>query len=241
MSRGGAAIFLAALAGTSGCHQKLEGAGGHCGGPDAGAAAAAPASNGAGCPATWAETEITAAGYSATCTTTGLICTYPEGEAECALDGTTLRWWTVGATPGCGETAPTIGTRCGSPGLNCQYISGPPEGAFTTSYCCDGTQCAWTLQGSNGCPNGNTCGAISTSDYDQSCSVDTDCVMELEGDFCSTQCVCTKGVISVKAQTQYETDLVSRISTSAFECPCPSGPRAVCTQGRCATAPLLTF
>jgi hypothetical protein len=244
MSGGGVVMLAAALVGASGCHQKPEGAGGHCGGPDAGAGTAAPASlpvsNDPGCPATWAGTNPS--GYPAVCTTSGLICTYPEGQAECALDGSTLKWWPAGATPGCGETAPTLGAACGSPGLVCEYITGPPNGTFTTNYCCDGTTCGWTLEGSQGCSNGNTCGSIAAADYDQSCSADSDCVMEPEGNFCDhNHCTdCATGVISVKAQAQYEVDLASRIAAPEL-CPCPSGSRGVCNQGRCATAPVITF
>jgi hypothetical protein len=42
-------------------------------------------------------------------------------------------------------------------------------------------------------------------------------------------------VVSVAAQARYEADLASRISTPSI-CPCPPGPRAICKQGRCATA-----
>ena len=234
---GGVVTLLWALAGGSGCHQ-APGAGGKCGSPDASAgtdvsdSSAGAASNDPGCPATWSE--VSPAGLPATCTSNGLICTYPQGQAECAPDGSVLKWWTAGATPGCAETAPVIGAACGSPGLTCEYITGPPAGTFTTNYCCDGTRCAWALQGSNGCPNGNACGVISTSDYDQSCNADSDCVLEPEGDFCQATCTdCAGGAISVKAQAQYEGDLASKISTP-FICPCPLSPPAVCNHGRCA-------
>jgi hypothetical protein len=239
---GGVVTLLCALAGGSGCHQSA-GAAGKCGGPDGGASTSVPdssagaASNDPGCPATWSE--ISPGGIPATCTSSGLICTYQQGQAECALDGATLKWWPVGATTGCAETAPGLGAACSSPGLTCEYITGPPEGSFTTSYCCDGAPCAWTLQGSNGCPNGNSCGAISTSDYDQSCTTDADCVIEPEGDFCqANKCTdCGGGAINVKGQAQYEADLASKIS-HPFLCPCPVGPQAVCNQGRCALGAL---
>jgi hypothetical protein len=224
-------------------YQKTEGAGGQCSNPDARGSTAVPdssagaASNDPGCPATWSD--VSPGGDPTTCTSSGLVCTYPEGQAECALDGSVLKWWTAGGAPRCGESAPAIGAACGSPGLTCEYITGPPSGTFTTNYCCDGTRCAWTLQGSQGCPNGNTCGSISTSGYDQSCSVDSDCVLEPEGDFCTAQCTncVVGGVVSVAAQARYEADLASRISTPSI-CPCPSPPRAICNQGQCATTPI---
>jgi len=243
---GGLVALLGALSADLGCHQNLEGAVGKCGSPNDAASTAVPdssagaPSNDPGCPATWSD--VSPGGFPAVCGNSGLVCTYPQGQAECAPDGSTLKWATVGRANGCGETAPVVGGACGSPGLSCQYITGSPQdlSTYTTNYCCDGTRCAWTLQGSDGCPNGNTCGSISTSDYDQSCSTDADCVLEPEGDFCTTECTdCASGVVSVKAQAQYEADLASKIST-AILCPCSSGPRAACNQGRCTTAPLLT-
>ncbi len=235
---GGAVTLLWAVAGGFSCQQTL-GAGGKCPGPDAHGwtdvsdSSAGAASNDPGCPATWSEIT-TSTGYPATCTSNGLICTYPQGQAECAPDGSTLKWWTAGADSRCTETAPAVGAACGSPGLTCEYITGPPEGTFTTNYCCDGTRCAWALQGSNGCPNGNSCGSISTSDYDQSCTADSDCVLEPEGDFCQAICTsCAGGAINVKAQAQYEADPASKISRP-YLCPCPITPAAVCNQGKCA-------
>jgi hypothetical protein len=194
-------------------------------------------SNDPRCPSTWSS--LAPNGLPAICSVSGLICTYPEGQGECAPDGAALKWWTDGASPACSETAPKVGSACGVPGLICEYITGPPNGGsgFTTNYCCDGSSCAWTVQSGGGCPNGNTCGAIQASDYDQSCGTDSDCVVEPEGDFCvANRCTdCGNAVVSVKAQAQYEADLASKISVP-FDCPCPSGPRAVCNHGKCATA-----
>ena len=126
-----AANIACLLAVGAGCHQTL-GAGGKCGGPDARAStnvsdsSAGVASNDPGCPAAWSE--IVPGGYPATCTSNGLICTYPQGQAECDTAGSVSKWATSGATPGCGETAPVLGTACDSPGLSCQYITGPPDG-----------------------------------------------------------------------------------------------------------------
>jgi len=232
--------FLCALAGGPGCHQSV-GAGGKCSSLDAGPATDASdssveaASNDPRCPSAWSD--VSPSGLPATCTINGLICTYSEGQAECAPDGSVLKWATVGATAGCAETPPKVGIACGSPGLTCEYVTGPPPlvSTFITSYCCDGTRCAWAIQGSEGCPNGNTCGTIQASDYDQSCSVDSDCVLEPEGNFCEASCTnCAGAAISVKAQAQYEADLASKISTPLF-CPCPDSLPAVCANGRCTT------
>jgi hypothetical protein len=88
--------------------------------------------------------------------------------------------------------------------------------------------------GTSGLQTGNTCGTINASDYDQTCKVDADCVTEPGGDFCRSQ-ICTNCVsvaISVKAQSQYEVDLASKIPTPSI-CPCPAGHPAVCNQGVC--------
>jgi hypothetical protein len=231
--RGGAAALWVLVA-CLGCRNTASG--GKCASADAsvGDSSVGVVSNDPQCPSAWASTS--AGGVPATCTVNGLVCTYPEGQAECAPDGTVLKWWTDGSTPGCSETAPKAGTACSLPGTRCDYITGPPGlvSTFITSYCCDGSRCAWTIEQGGGCPNGNTCGKIQASDYDQSCSTDADCVTEPEGDFCQpNQCTdCAGAVVSVKAQAQYEADLASRISTP-FICPCPLGPSAVCVHGKC--------
>jgi len=204
-------------------------------GPDASDSSDEAASNDPRCPSAWSD--VSPGGFPAACTINELICTYPEGQAECAPDGSVMKWWTVGATAGCAETPPKVGIACGSLGLTCEYITGPPGlvSAFITSYCCDGTRYAWAIQGSEGCPNGNTCGTIEASNYDQSCSVDSDCVLEPEGNFCEAGCTnCAGAAISVNAQAQYEADLASRISTPLI-CPCPESLPAVCDNGKCTT------
>jgi hypothetical protein len=83
------------------------------------------------------------------------------------------------------------------------------------------------------------CGTIHAADYDQSCSVASDCVAEPEGDFCgANKCTdCANAVISVKAQARYEADLASKISTP-FVCPCPPQRPVACDHGRCGFASL---
>ena len=137
-------------------------AAGRCGSPasDAAESSVGAVSNDPRCPTAWSDVSP-----SALCAVNGLICTYPDGQAECAPDGAPLKWWTDGPTAGCSETAPKVGTACPVPGLSCEYITGPPslESTFTTRYCCDGARCVWERQGSEGCPNGNTCGTIKAS------------------------------------------------------------------------------
>lgn len=223
--------------GAAGRGSSMTAAGGRCGSTERGDpsdSSVGAVTNDSACPSAWSA--VNPSGPPATCAVNGLICTYPEGQAECAPHGAVMKWATVGATSGCSETAPKVGAACSVPGLTCQFITGPPPlvSEFVTSYCCDGTRCAWAIEHGNGCPNGNTCGTIKASDYDQSCEVDSDCVAEPEGDFCGSNiCTdCAGAVISVKAQAKYETDLNSKITTPFF-CPCPSSPPAVCDHGKC--------
>jgi hypothetical protein len=189
--------------------------------------------NDARCPSAWSS--LSNQGYPVVCGVDGLICVYPEGQAECAPDGQVLKWWQVGLEAGCTEFPPTIDAGCSSPGLTCSYITGPPGlvSTFLTAYCCDGNSLAWGIRGTF-CPNGHTCGTIRASDYNQSCSSDSDCVGITEGDFCDAICVdCVNAAINVAAESQYEADLESKNAGAGEVCPCASGPPVTCKAGTC--------
>jgi hypothetical protein len=213
-------------------------AGPKCPGSDAGTQTdALTVSNDPRCPSAWSDISP-----NLVCSTDGILCLYPEGQAECALNRFGfITWSTIDAEPGCALTSPKVGSACAVPGATCWYISGRPSvtsadlssSGFLTGYCCDGNSCAWTAQGDGGCPNGNTCGAIKGSDYDQSCTVDTDCVAVSEGDFCATAHICPNTVINIQAEAQYAHDLRSKLDGTKFPGPCPAGPPVVCDQGRC--------
>jgi hypothetical protein len=90
---------------------------------------------------------------------------------------------------------------------------------------------------------------IETSSYDQSCSVDSDCVTSVRigdaifpvesGDYCASLCFCDSEVISANAVTLYVAD-VSRTplgsgAIPAGACLCAFAlPTALCTNGVCA-------
>jgi hypothetical protein len=199
---------------------------------DASHATADAESNDPRCPEQWADLTDSS-GIPTVCTVDGLICVYPQGQGECSPDGTVLKWWQDGSGQGCSEYPPTVGASCNAPGNVCGYISGPPSSSnFVTSYCCDGTSTRWELDPDEGCPNGNTCGTIMASDYDQTCTTASDCVGVSEGNFCEAICACNNAVINVSAQTQYETDLAKKENTPKV-CPCPSGQSPVCDAGVC--------
>jgi hypothetical protein len=201
------------------------------GGADSSAGGAA---NDVICPSDWSG--LTNSGYPNGCTVNGVICWYPEGQAECSPAGSRLRWWTNGQSANCSEFPPETGTKCDFPGSVCQYITGPPNGSpdFVTIYCCDGNDSAWDIRSGGGCPNGNVCGTIHAADYDQTCSKDSDCVGVVEGDLCTpNMCTnCTNAAVNAGAEAKYTADFASKDSTP-LGCPCGSGPNIVCKSGLC--------
>jgi len=142
-------------------------------------------SNDSRCPAQWAD--LTSVGIPNQCTQDGLICVYAEGQAECAPDGSVLKWWQNGAGQGCGEYPPVLCSPCSVPGNICEYIKGLPGlvSNFVATVCCNGNTKQWEVEPNNaGCPNGNVCGTIRASDYDQSCSTAADCTGVTQGVYC---------------------------------------------------------
>ena len=84
------------------------------------------------------------------------------------------------------------------------------------------------------CSNTSSCGSIQASDYDQSCSIPSDCVVVAEGDSCNGLfCVdCGNAAINVSAQARYEANLNS-IGGQTGICPCPADRIATCDAGVC--------
>jgi hypothetical protein len=176
-----------------------------------------------------------AQGFPNDCTERGLICTYPDGQAECAISGQTLKWWTIGNGVGCPERRPSSGSPCSIPGRLCGYISGSPYDAdFVVNSCCDGDHLVWEPEPTGGCPNGNVCGTINASDYDQSCAVDADCIQVTDGDLCSTHlCECNTATISASAEARYKADYSKKKGSGVGSCPCAFVPTPVCKRGVC--------
>ncbi len=85
----------------------------------------------------------------------------------------------------------------------------------------------------------SACSTIDVTDYDQSCSVDTDCTVVLVGNLCS--CACTYGAIAQREGAQYAEDATAANDncttpeTCAAACE-PPGP-AACTAGKCTVVP----
>lgn len=77
--------------------------------------------------------------------------------------------------------------------------------------------------------------SVDVTDYDQSCSVDADCVVVLVGSLCS--CACTYDAIAQRDLGQYQEDATAANDNCSTNdtcfAPCePPGP-AACTGGKC--------
>jgi hypothetical protein len=92
---------------------------------------------------------------------------------------------------------------------------------------------------------------IDTSRYEQSCSIDSDCITEVpvrdtmfpvqSGNYCESMCLCGSGVISAAGEMQYladlsQTPLGSGAVSPAF-CLCSFAlPIGLCVNGTCTVA-----
>jgi hypothetical protein len=78
---------------------------------------------------------------------------------------------------------------------------------------------------------------ISASDYDQSCSVDSDCVDVGEGNACfPCTVICKVAPISRGALPAYQSDVAETIGareTEGVSCGCPLEPIPCCRSGLC--------
>jgi hypothetical protein len=177
------------------------------------------------CPAQWADLTDSN-GIPTVCTVDGLLCVYPQGQAVCAPDGLSLKWWQGGPGPGCTELPPALCQPCTAPGIVYGYLSGAPpsDSNFVTNLCCNGNTGNWGIEPNDGCPNGNVCGTIQASDYDQSCAKAADCAGVTVGDLCTIGCTdCTNAAINVTSLAQYNTDFAKKAErTSRLSLP-PGG------------------
>jgi hypothetical protein len=74
------------------------------------------------------------------------------------------------------------------------------------------------------------CGVIRASDFDRSCTVDTDCTGVVEGDTCAMQCDCVNAAISKAALDKYD----SAFATPPYEvCLCVMMGVPRCAGGVC--------
>jgi hypothetical protein len=115
--------------------------------------------------------------------------------------------------------------------------------------CCNasGDPCCAELCDPNATPSTPACeqekecldrggGSIAASDYDQSCSVDSDCVGITAGDLCGAGCNYVNDAINVADEQKYQSDVSSKVGgTDQPWCPGQPWP-AACYAGACAMA-----
>ena len=188
----------------------------------------------ASCPTQWSDLTHDG-GIPNACPVEGALCIFPEGQAACADAGNAgLRWATNGSgLAGCPELPPTQCSPCVlDAGIECQYLTSWSANPPTTNFCCDGRAHAWDVIPDNRCPNDHVCGAITASDYDQSCTAATDCAQVAEGDLCTMICDCPNATVSTSVVAQYRADFETK-RVFNLGCPCPSGPIPKCVAGKC--------
>jgi hypothetical protein len=84
--------------------------------------------------------------------------------------------------------------------------------------------------------NASAIDSISAADYEQRCSVDSDCVAVSEGSACGGCALkCSLATINAKAEMQYRSDLakLTELQSSERVCRCPSAPPPCCVDGQC--------
>jgi hypothetical protein len=73
---------------------------------------------------------------------------------------------------------------------------------------------------------------INPSDFDQSCTEDSDCVGIASGDLCSKDCTnCVNAAINVRSEKQYQDEFSSRVGKESI-CPCALAVTG-CNSGTC--------
>jgi hypothetical protein len=96
-------------------------------------------------------------------------------------------------------------------------------------------------KGTTACTDANV-ELIQASNYDQSCTVDSDCVAIAAGNACFPCVVLcqTGGAINHSAVSSYESDISKTIGageTSGVQCGCPAGFAPCCRAGMCHADP----
>ena len=86
------------------------------------------------------------------------------------------------------------------------------------------------------CDAGGDVPAISSADYDRSCTVDADCVAVPEGDVCSDCALHCQalGVVNKSVEAQYRRDVAKLVAAyPKGECSCPAPLPTCCVGGVC--------
>jgi hypothetical protein len=135
--------------------------------------------------------------------------------------------------------------RCRRPSLPLSlawvYLASACSGAATeTMDASSGQECGpvATDGAVNPSGDGGAC-MILASNYDQSCRVDSDCILIAQGNYCTPGCLCREGVVNYGALPRFVADVskapiaADAMSAGDAGCPClvPSGP--CCRAGMC--------
>jgi hypothetical protein len=186
------------------------------------------------CPADLPETGSPCSPESAYCGYT--TSTNPCGADNCDCQGGA---WSCGPT--CvlfpAEDASSDAADQHAPGVACTSVGDCTNTALGTAWCCLDHACAY----SPGTPLIACTDAdvqlIEASNYDQSCTTDSDCVAVREGNFCFPP-ICPSAAINVSAEARYNEDVAM---TNAAICggiaSCPSFAGTFCCAGSCRLSP----
>jgi hypothetical protein len=153
------------------------------------------------------------------------LCGYPEA-AACAATGVCF------ASPGAVCEAFSPGCACDGSQINVA-CTGLPSGYFSKPLLHTGECTSVNDAGASG--DGGAC-IISASNYDQSCTVDSDCQVVSSGNYCSATCLCGGSAINASAVAQFNKD-VSKIPVGSGArgplCNCPVESLPCCRHGVC--------
>ncbi|MDB4979982.1 MAG: hypothetical protein JWM82_734 [Myxococcales bacterium] len=192
------------------------------------------------CTTTCSSCQPTACPVGGACLLTGVAVT----GAELKWDGRTYPFSSCGGGTTCYE--PTfvpagryIAHMCATPGKLSQPADGPPVCTATGVQSCTDVEFAFPGGGiAKGSLSGvaPTCGVVRAADYDQSCKVDSDCVLVGQGDFCqsASSCAiyCPSAAISAHAQMQYLAD-TQTAGAKPIVCSCPEFKPPACVSFKC--------
>lgn len=130
----------------------------------------------------------------------------------------------------------TVGARGSTVAASTSGVSSGSQSSATRTTIIDTTisNTATTVVG-NTIVDAASC-MIEASNYDQSCTVDSDCATVSSGDYCLPGCFCGGSTINVGALSQWQADVAAALahqSGSVEVCGCPVYGAPCCRQGKC--------
>jgi hypothetical protein len=154
------------------------------------------------------------------------VCGYPQ-TAACAATGECF------ASPGAICNAFSPGCACDGSEINVA-CTGLPSGYFSKPLRHTGECTSVSDAGASG--DGGAC-FVSASNYDQSCTIDSDCQMVSSGNYCTAMCSCGGSAINAAAGAQFNDDVSKTpLGSGALgfvDCNCPLEIPPCCLHGVC--------